>query len=267
MKNRIKNSVRWFFSKVFPHFNLFNLDLAGHYVRNFVKRCSEEVGNKKVLDAGAGSRPFKKYFLNAKYESTDFKQFPSTQRKKVLHDFVCDLGDIPRKDNEYDFILNTDVLEHLPYPQKAINEFYRILKPKGRLFLNTPQSMGVHGYPYNFFNFTKGGLELLFRNAGFNIIEIYAQGGIFTELAVKIKELPTNIFFQYFFISKKDKRNDNWEGNLKIKFKPLSIILFPLLILSWIPCQIVIPILCYFLDKLDKDRSFTIGYCCIVEKP
>jgi SAM-dependent methyltransferase len=152
-------------------------------------------------------------------------------------------------------------LEHVPYPQEVINEFYRILKPKGRLFLTTPQSAEVHGYPYNFFNFTKGGLELLFKNAGFKIIELYPNGGIFSEMGIKIKNLLGYIFNQYFFVGRK-------EGKLKIiTFKPLSIILFPLLIISWIPCQIIIPPLCFLLDKLDKNKNFTLDYCCIVEKP
>jgi SAM-dependent methyltransferase len=261
MHKRIKNIVRGFFNNIFPCLRYSLFDLNRYYIRSFVKKCSEEVGDdKRILDAGAGSCPFKKYFLHSKYESTDFEQI-FDQRNKGLHNFICDLQKIPCEKNEYDFILNTEVLEHVPYPQEVIKEFYRILKPKGRLFLTTPQSWEVHGYPYNFFNFTKGGLELLFKNAGFRIIGIYPRGGIFSEIGTKIKELPTNIFFQYFFVGRKNKKLT------LTTFKPFSIILFPLLVLSWIPCQIIIPPLCFFLDKIDKKKSFTLGYCCIVEKP
>jgi len=33
---------------------------------------TEVKDGERVLDAGAGSRPYKKYFAHAKYESTDF---------------------------------------------------------------------------------------------------------------------------------------------------------------------------------------------------
>lgn len=261
MDNKIKKVIRVFFNNVFPSLTYGIFNLNRYYIKNFVKKCSKEVGeNKRILDAGAGSCLYKKYFLHANYESTDFEQI-FDQRNKKLHNFICDLRKIPCKKNEYDFILNTEVLEHVPYPQEVINEFYRILKNKGRLFLTTPQSAGVHGYPYNFFNFTKGGLELLFKNAGFKIIKICPRGGIFSEIGIKIKDLPANIFNQYFFIERK-------EGKLKITaFKPLSIILFPLLIFSWIPCQIIIPLLCFILDGLDKNKNYTFGYCCVAEKP
>jgi len=36
-------------------------------------------------------------------------------------------------------IINTQVLEHVEYPQKVLDEFYRILAPGGKLFLTAPQ--------------------------------------------------------------------------------------------------------------------------------
>jgi len=56
-------------------------------------------------------------------------------------EYICDLTKgISEKDNVFDEILCKDVLEHIP-PDKidfVISEFWRILKHKGRLFIQIP---------------------------------------------------------------------------------------------------------------------------------
>lgn len=42
------------------------------------------------------------------------------------------------KDNFFDYIMSHETLEHTPYPDKLIKEFYRVLKPKGKLVLSLP---------------------------------------------------------------------------------------------------------------------------------
>jgi len=40
--------------------------------------------------------------------------------------------------NTFDYILNFDVLEHVPDVNSALNEIYRVLKPSGTLLLSVP---------------------------------------------------------------------------------------------------------------------------------
>jgi SAM-dependent methyltransferase len=119
-------------------------------------------------------------------------------------------------------------LEHVEYPQKVIKEFYRILKPKGKLFLTAPLAWRLHSEPYHFYNFTKYGLESLFKNAGFKVIFIKKRGGLFWFLEEIIKIIPPYIFFQQVF--KKGKKA------LKFKLTPLAFI--PPFI--WFPCLFAI---------------------------
>ncbi len=196
----------------------------------------------KVLDAGAGSCPYKKYFSHAKYESTDIFS-------KSKHDFICSLDKIPKPDNFYDVIINTQVLEHVEYPQKVINEFYRILKPGGKLFLTAPQGWGLHEEPYHFFNFTKFGLESLFKNAGFEIIFIEPRGGIFWYLGYRIRTLPDYIFSQY-------------KDSAELKSKSLAYMLFPFYLLAKPICEYLIPLSFFYLDRLDRKQGYTLGYAC-----
>lgn len=201
-------------------------------IENFMFASSKKVErDSKVLDAGAGPCPYKHFFKHTKYEATDF-----TDPYKLM-DFTCNLDSIPKKANTYDYLISTEVLEHVENPQEVINEFYRILKPKGKLFLTTPQQYMIHQAPYNFFYFTKYGLESLLKKAGFKKYSIKPMGGYFTALADMIK-----------FNSLIDKRRTN-----KFIYYPLKIIGFPF-------TQILLPLLFSSLDSFDKKRDWTVGY-------
>ena len=227
-------------------------------ITEFMKLASKEVKPSDiVLDAGAGSRPYKKYFSHAKYQSTDFEDMPG-ESGKSKHDFVCNLENIPKQENSYDVVINTQVLEHVEHPQKVMNELYRILKPDGKLFLTAPQSWGVHGEPNHFFNYTKYGLQSLFKNAGFKIVYIKPRGGMFWYLGDRIKKLPRYLLYQHLS-SKKD-------GVITIKPTPLGIALI-LPCLAAIPfCELLIPLLFFHLDFLDKKQDYTLGYACYCKK-
>ena len=116
---------------------------------NFMEFASKQVKpSEKILDAGAGDRRYKKYFFHARYEATDFKDVLDNfftdifnHSSKIKYDFICSLDKISKPNGSYDAIINTQVLEHVECPQKVINEFYRILKPGGKLFLTTPHTV------------------------------------------------------------------------------------------------------------------------------
>ena len=238
---------------LFPNFLLSRINIELFAIDKFVARVSNLVKpNEVVLDAGAGSCPYQKYFEHTIYESTDFDDI-FDKSHKGQHTFVCNLEKIPKPKNYYDTIINTQVLEHVEHPQKVINEFYRILKPGGKLFLTAPQGYGLHGEPYNFYNFTKFGLKSLFDTAGFRTIYIEPRGGIFWCLADYIRLLPTYILYQQLFTNK-----------TKATFQPnlIAAVILPFYILLKPICSYLIPLMFYFLDRLDKKQLFTLGYNC-----
>jgi SAM-dependent methyltransferase len=234
------------------------LDPEHYSITEFMKYASKETTETdKVLDAGAGSCPYKKFFIHANYESTDFDDIFDKQSKR-LHDFICSLDDIPKPDNSYDVIISTQVLEHVPEPQKVITEFYRILKPKGKLFLTAPQGWGIHGEPYHFFNFTRFGLELLFNRAGFRVVFIKPRGGIFWYLAHRISIVPSYLSSQYVL-----GRNRNSAG----LWKKIGVLFLRFACLLSVPfCRFLVPLTFFYLDKLDKKQEYTLGYACYCTK-
>lgn len=216
-------------------------------ITQFVQWAAKQMhSQERVLDAGAGACRYKKYFAHARYESADFEDVFDKSAKDT-HDFVCDLSAIPKEDGSYDAILCTQVLEHVNNPQQVIHEFFRILKPGGKLFLTAPQGWGLHGEPYHFFNFTKYGLEYLFRQSGFEVGFIRARGGIFWYLAKIIKILPAYLLDQYCDESRKS-----------LGCKVLRAILFPVIFTFWR----LIPLLLFYFDRYDKRQAWTLGYAC-----
>lgn len=49
-----------------------------------------------------------------------------------------DLTDLPEKDNSFDLVLCSHVLEHIPDDTKALEEIFRVLKPSGKAILLVP---------------------------------------------------------------------------------------------------------------------------------
>jgi hypothetical protein len=49
-----------------------------------------------------------------------------------------DIAELSFEDNKFDFVLSSDVLEHVPEPYKAHAEIYRVLKPGGAHIFTVP---------------------------------------------------------------------------------------------------------------------------------
>jgi SAM-dependent methyltransferase len=128
-----------------------------------------------MLDAGAGDSPYRPFFAHCKYEAADVCK---RDDKAYAHvGYVCDLTAVPVEAARYDFVLCTQVLEHVPQPFEVLQEFFRVLKPGGRVWLSAPLAFEEHEVPYDFFRYTQFGMRSLFERAGFKVENIgWVQG-------------------------------------------------------------------------------------------
>src|SRR5438876_920487 len=85
-------------------------------------------------DAGAGICPYRKHFIERghQYESADFG---AVDKEYGDLTYRCRLEAIPVVDDNYDLVLLSQVLEHLPEPLQVLRELQRVLKPGGTLWL------------------------------------------------------------------------------------------------------------------------------------
>ena len=71
-------------------------------------------------------------------------EYPQTKPE-----IVCDALDIPSHLN-FDFILCTEVLEHVPNPMKLLEKSINLVKPGGFLLFTVPGNSWTHQAPYYF---------------------------------------------------------------------------------------------------------------------
>jgi SAM-dependent methyltransferase len=82
-------------------------------------------------------------------------------------DVVGNVHALPQEwSGRFDAFLANAVWEHLERPWIAAREVARILAPGGLFLVATHQTFPIHGYPNDFFRFSRDALRLLFEDAG-----------------------------------------------------------------------------------------------------
>ena len=143
----------------------------------------------RILDAGAGELGNRAMCSHLVYVSQDFCKYDGRGDGKGLQtnswdtrriDLVCEVTSIPEPDGAFDAILCSEVLEHVPDPTKALDEFARLLKPGGKLVLTAPFASLVHLAPYHYCSgFSRYWYEYHLTARGFQILEVTPNGDWF----------------------------------------------------------------------------------------
>ncbi len=76
---------------------------------------------------------------------------------------ICDAHNLPFEDSSFDGVVIQAVLEHVVDPNRCVEEIYRVLKPNGLVYSETPFIQQVHLGKYDFTRFTHLGHRRLFR--------------------------------------------------------------------------------------------------------
>lgn len=166
----------------------------------------------RLLDAGAGELKNRKYCAHLDYVSQDFCQYKGgegydseglqlTQWDTTRIDLISDITSIPSQDESFDAILCSEVLEHVPEPTHALDEFTRLLKPGGILIITAPFSSIVHMAPYYYCTgFSKYWYEHHLVLRGFEIKELVPNGGWYSLLRQEIIRLGSLEYKRRSFI-------------------------------------------------------------------
>ena len=139
------------------------------YVKWAIKQFPFE---EPILDTCAGWEPnyYQPLFPGKRYIKQDMQDFDPP-----CIDILCDISAMkPVSDESIGLVLNLESLEHIPYPQRAIDEIYRVLRPDGLLILTTVMHFKIHRAPKDYWRFTPEGLELLLKR--FKILDCTLEG-------------------------------------------------------------------------------------------
>ena len=93
-------------------------------------------------------------------------------------DICCDIsGGLPLADEQFETVLATDVLEHMPDPKAVWLEIARVLRPEGKVIVGVPFLYWVHEAPYDFFRYTRYKLAEFCRDTGLEVLILEPYGG------------------------------------------------------------------------------------------
>lgn len=153
--------------------------LTAKLTRVTLDRFVREHGSPgRTLDIGAQNGPYAACFPNR--VALDIRRGRGVQ-------IIGDAQALGIAGSTFDVVLCTEVLEHLPEPQRAIDEMFRVLKPGGMLLLTTRFLFPIHDAPHDYYRFTKYGLRHLLRN--FVIVDLQEETDSVGTIAVLLQRL------------------------------------------------------------------------------
>lgn len=131
----------------------------------------------KLLDLGCGKVPLYAVYRDLVSECTCV-DWSNTAHKNEYLDHECDLTKpLPFRDGEFDTILLSDVLEHIPTPEALCREMARLLAPGGKLIMNVPFYYWLHEEPHDYYRYTEHALRRFVDLAGLRLVLLRATGG------------------------------------------------------------------------------------------
>lgn len=145
-------------------------------------------GGGRLLDVGAGSRPY--FPVYSDHFSLAYSvDVPHSPHDVTSVDVTASILQLPFRDESFDCVLVTEVLEHVPDPVKALGECRRVLKANGKLFLTTPFFIPLHEIPHDYFRYTPFALRHMGEQAGLRVESISSKGG-FWAFALMFVQCP-----------------------------------------------------------------------------
>jgi len=128
---------------------------------NLIKRhldTGRDLEGKRVLEIGCGRGGFACWMASqtprpSEVVAADFartavekgRAFAAERGIAGVTWEVADIQHITHADASFDTVVSCETVEHVPDPRHALRELARVLRPGGRLFLTTPNYLGMLG--------------------------------------------------------------------------------------------------------------------------
>ena len=161
--------------------------------RNNVNRLIAELDRKEtpplLLMVGGGSigKEMEPLYEHPRIRIYGFDVYASPHVQ-----FVADAHHIPLPDNQFDAVVVQAVLEHVVQPSQVVAEIWRVLRPDGLVYAETPFMQQVHEGAFDFTRFSESGHRYLFRR--FARIASGASAGPGTQFMWSVDYLARGVF-------------------------------------------------------------------------
>jgi len=193
----------------------------------------------RLLDIGCGTGSFIRYLRdNSTFEvygtEINEKTISELKEKHELDVRFGNLCEINFSEDFFDAITLWDVIEHLPNPQRTLNEIKRILKPEGILVIRVPNGNSLDfkifgkywaglDAPRHYYVFTRETLRRLLNEVGFEINSHQKDIGSYLNFVLSLE----------FWLTDKNV-NSNIRSKLLnvMRHFSLRLILFPIMLIK-----------------------------------
>lgn len=159
--------------------NWLGMSLVNAHVRNWLPSICG-----RVLDLGCGTRPFESDIMcyADEYVGVDW----DNSLHECKPDIEANLNNpLPIESSSFDHIVSFEVLEHLCEPEVMLKETFRVLKSGGEIVITVPFQWRIHEPPWDYFRYTRYGIEHLLSKSGFLKINISVISGFWTTIVLK----------------------------------------------------------------------------------
>ena len=139
--------------------------------------AASPAANARALDVGCGEQPLRNSLgaMGYVYVSIDIEQ-----NAKNSVDYVCPIDKVLPLDlaeqKPFDFIVCTEVLEHVADWNTAFDNLTRLTAPGGYLFLTCPSFWPMHEVPHDFWRPTIFALKYYAEKYGMEVVQLEGAG-------------------------------------------------------------------------------------------
>jgi SAM-dependent methyltransferase len=136
----------------------------------------------RVLDVGCGGQPFRSVFERKGHSYVSCDAVDPTG----IVDHVAEIdSDLPAElvdDGPFDFVLCSEVLEHVFDWDRAFANLSRLVAPGGRMLLTIPFVYPLHEQPYDFWRPTPHAIRRMSERHGLEIVTLETRGDVWDVL-------------------------------------------------------------------------------------
>ena len=136
-----------------------------------------------LLDIGCGTKPYEQSFRPYIERYIGLEYSPESGYRGNSADLCGDAAALPLADASVDTILCTEVLEHVPDPERTIAEFARVLRPGGAIISTAPFVFPIHD-AHDYFRYSPDGIAVIMKRHGLTVEKVEALSGTAVTIAL-----------------------------------------------------------------------------------
>src|SRR3989338_4722982 len=210
-KKHTEDETQRFKSEISINQNQLRYNISTCFRLKLINRSISPKPNEKLLDVGCGmgfmawffSKKCNVYAIDISFDSIKF----ASQNKKVK--WVNGNGlMLPFKDNSFDYVITSEVMEHVEDGYGFVAELKRIIKPGGTIILSTPSIDGIlrvskichmHGNEtHHKIGYSKNELLPMFKKNRLKVLNVKYGLNFFTQIFMEIIKIGYTIKNPHF---------------------------------------------------------------------